>query len=458
MHIIILGAGQVGGTLAKNLAREENDITLVDLDENKLRSLQHRLDIQTIKGSGAHPNILIDAGIEQADMLIAVTNSDEINMIACQIAYSIFRTPTKIARVRSRNYYEYPDMFTKDHIPVDVCISPELLVTQHIEKLIEYPGTSQVLDFAEGSVLLVTISPQKKGLMVGKTLSELYEYLSEISAKVVAIFRDNKAIKLSNDSLIKHNDQVVFIASANAIRQVLIALGRYSHPNRRIMIAGGGHIGRRLARALESRYRIKVIERSQERASYIATLLDKTTILQGDIADRELLINENIEFVDFFCAVTNDDETNIMSCLQAKKLGARYAMALVNRSAYAELIEDSSIDHAISPQYITIGSILAKLRRGDMVKVHRLHSGKAEAIEVIAHGSQETSKVVGRAINQLNLPPSSSVIAVVRDKKVFLANQDLIIEEEDHVILLVLERRYMKQVEYLFQVKLGFFN
>jgi trk/ktr system potassium uptake protein len=458
MRIVILGAGQVGGSLAKNLAHEDNDITLVDLDEDKLRNLQHRLDIQTVIGNAAHPNILIQAGIEQADMLIAVTNTDEINMMGCQIAYSLFRTPTKIARVRSRNYYDYNDLFSNDHVPVDVCISPEYLVTQNIEKLIEYPGTSQVLDFASGNVLLVTIKPRPNGVMVGKTLKQLYEYLAELNANVVAIFRNLQGLELKDDTIIEKNDEVVFIASPSAIQQALIALGRYSHPNRRIMIAGGGRIGWRLAQTLEKNYRIKIIDHNHKQTTFLASHLKKATILQGDIADRELLINENIEFIDVFVAVTNDDEANIMSCLQAKKLGARHAMALVNRSAYVELIEDSSIDHAISPQHITIGSILAKLRRGDMVKVHRLKSSKAEAIEVIVHGDSSTSKVVGRNLHHLPLPPTTSIAAIVRGNKVFMATSDIIVEEEDHIILLVLERRYIKQVEHLFQVNLGFFS
>ena len=458
MRIVILGAGQVGGSLAKNLAHDDNDITLIDTDEDKLRNLQHRLDIQTVIGNAAHPNVLIQAGIEQADMLIAVTNIDEINMMGCQIAYSLFRTPTKIARVRSRNYYEYDSLFTNDHIPVDVCISPELLVTQHINKLIEYPGTSQVLDFASGQVLLVTIKILPDGHMVGKNLEQLHEQLVDINARVVAVFRNHKSIKFNTDARIEKDDEVVFIASVNAIHQALIALGRYSHPNRRIMIAGGGRIGRRLAQTLEQSYRIKIIDHNQKQTTHLASQLKKATILQGDIADRELLINENIEFIDVFVAVTNDDEANIMSCLQAKKLGARHVMALVNRSAYVELIEDSSIDYAISPQHITIGSILAKLRRGDMVKVHRLKSSKAEAIEVIVHGNQQTSKVVGSMLHQLQLPPETSIAAIVRDQQVYMATPDFVIEEEDHIILLVLKRRYIKQVEHLFQVNLGFFS
>ncbi|KTD15015.1 Trk system potassium transporter TrkA [Legionella israelensis] len=458
MHIVILGGGQVGGTLAQNLVNEDNDVTLIDLDEERLRELQHRLDIQTIQGSASHPDVLIQAGIEQADMLIAVTNSDEVNMIGCQIAYSLFRTPNKIARIRSKNYYQYPQLFTNDHIPVDVFISPEMLVTEHIENLIHYPGVSQLIDFAESKILLVTIKSAAKGIMTGKTIRELHELLANIDARIVAVFRNQIETLLEENSVIEKGDDVLLVVSSQAIQQVLIALGRYMHPNRRIIIAGGGHIGAHLAQTLEKNYKIKIIDHNPVCTSELAERLYKSTVLQGDIADRDLLLNENIEFTDVFCAVTNDDEANIMSCLQAKRLGARHTMALVNRKAYVELIEDSSIDHAISPQLITIGSILTKMRRGNMVKVHRLQNDEGEAIELIVHGDEVTSNVVGRRLDEISLPSSCSIAAILRDETVMMASNDLVLEAGDHVILVILKKRYVRQVESLFQVKLNFMS
>lgn len=455
MRIIILGAGQVGGTLARNLA-EDNDITLIDLIENRLLDLQHRLDIQTIIGSGSHPNILIEAGIQQADMLIAVTSSDEVNMMACQIAYSLFRTPSKIARIRSSDYYQYPDLFSNNHVPVDVCISPEKLITEHIVNLINYPGTSQVLDFSEGKVLLMTIKPQLGGVMIGRSIQELNQLISTVKAGVVALFRNKSSIPLADDYIISKGDDVSFITSAEAIRDVLIILGRNTEPNRRIIIAGGGHIGKNLAETLEPHYQIKIIDHNIQSATNLASLLQKSTVLQGDIADRDLLLNENIEFTDVFCAVTNDDEANIMSCLQAKRLGVRHAMALVNRDAYVDLIEDSPIDYAISPHLITIGSILTKLRRGNMVKVHRLQHDETEAIELILHGDKQTSRVIGRHLNDIELPPTCSIAAIVRNNIVHISDPELILESKDHVILLLLKKRYIRQVESLFQVNLTF--
>jgi len=266
------------------------------------------------------------------------------------------------------------------------------------------------------------------------------------------------AITLEPETIIAKGDDILFIASPQAIHQVLVALGRYTHPNRRIIIAGGGHIGSTLAQTLESRYRIKVIDHSLHRANYLSSRLHKATVLQGDIADRDLLINENIEFTDVFCAVTNDDEANIMSCLQAKRLGARHAMTIVNRNAYVDLIDDSTIDHAISPQLITIGSILTKLRRGNMVKVHRLQNDEAEAIELVINGDEQSSQVIGRRLDQIELPPSCFIAAIVRGQKVFIANKEFVLAAEDHVIMLLLKKRYVKQIESLFQVNLTYMD
>ncbi len=458
MKIIILGAGQVGETLAENLVREDNDITLVDIDEKRLNELQFKLDIQTIIGSAAQPEVLIKAGCENADMLIAVTNYDEVNMLACFICHNLFRTPTKVARIRSQDFLNYKELFAPEKLAIDGCISPEHLVTNHIKRLIEYPGTSQVVDFADGDLQLVVVKPQPGGVMIGKTIKQLYMHLSNIPMKIAAIFRDNKHIELSDQTEICLDDEILFLASPEAIQHTLIALGRFNYLNRRIIIAGGGHIGKRLTQALEQDYKVKIIEHGLARAEYLATQLKRATILHGDVADRELLLNENIEFTDVFVAVTNDDEANIMSCLQAKKLGVKHVMALINRKAYVELVEDSSIDFAISPHLTTISSILTKLRKGDMVSVHSLRSGNAEAIEVIVHGDNNTSKVVGLMISEIKLPPECSIAAVIRADQVLLNCQELCLQAEDHVILLVMNKRYIRHVEQLFQVRIAYFS
>jgi trk system potassium uptake protein TrkA len=458
MRIIILGAGQVGSTLASNLVNEDNDITVIDLNESRLQELQHKLDIQTVHGIASHPKTLLQAGIKQADMLIAVTNSDEVNMMACFIAYNLFQTPSKIARIRSENYYEYPNLFANDFIPIDVCISPEQLVTEHIINLIDYPGTTQILEFSDGKVLLMTIKINQQDEIHGKDISRINRLLDGLKANMVAVFRKKVFIPLTEECILLDSDVVSFIVSSDEIQATLIVLGCYVEPNKRIILAGGGNIGLRLAKELERNYQVKVIDHNRHSAEKLASELQKSTVLDGDIADKDLLLNENIEFTDVFCAVTNDDEANIMACLQAKKLGAKYTMALVNRDAYVDLIDDSSIDYAISPQFITIGSILTKLRRGNMIKVHRLQHDNAEAIELIINGCQNTSRVIGRLIKNISLPPSCIIMAVVRNTEVFVSFSDLILSEKDHIILLLLNRRYIRQVESLFQVNLSFMS
>ncbi|MBN2886641.1 MAG: Trk system potassium transporter TrkA [Chromatiaceae bacterium] len=456
MKIIILGAGQVGTSVAANLVSEANDITVVDHNADLLRELQDRFDLRTVHGHGAHPDVLVRAGAEDADMLIAVTNSDETNMVACQVAYTLFHTPTKIARVRAQSFLDQPRLFGSDALPIDVAISPEALVTDYIIRLIENPGTLQVLDFAGGRIRLVAVKAYYGGPLVGHELRTLHERMPHIETRVAAIYRQDRAIQPEGDTVIEPDDEVFFIAAPEHIRAVMGELRRLDKPYRRIIIAGGGNIGTRLARALERNFRVKIIERDLHNCKRIAEELEKTIVLQGDAADQELLLEENIESTDVFCAVTNDDEANILSAMLAKRLGARKVMALINRPSYVDLVQSGSIDIAISPQQATIGSLLKHVRRGDVVMVHALRRGAAEAIEAIAHGDQTSSKVVGRRIGELKLPKGANIGALVRGDKVHIAHHDTLIEAEDHVILFLQDKRRIPEVERLFQVGVTF--
>ncbi len=456
MKILILGAGQVGSSLAENLASEDNDITVVDVDGRGLAVLQDRLDIRTVRGKGSHPNVLLKAGCDDADMLIAVTNSDETNMIACQVAYTIFRTPTKIARVRSNQYLIHPELFTNDALPVDVLISPEQLVTDYIKRLIEYPGALQVLDFAGGQVQLVAVRAFKGGPLLGHELQEIRQHMPNIDTRVAAIYRKGRPLIPKGDTIIEENDEVFFIVDRRNTRKVMSELRRVDKPFKRIMIAGGGNIGQRLARTLEGRLHVKIIDHNPANARMLSEELEKTIVLLGDVSDEELLIEENIEGTDVFCALTNDDEANIMSALLAKRLGARKVMALINRAAYVDLVESGEIDIAISPQEATIGSLLAHVRRGDVEMVHSLRKGAAEAIEAIAHGDHKTSRVVGRAVAEIPLPPGTTIGAIVRNGEVIIVHHDTVIESDDHVILFLVDKRYIIDVERLFQVAVTF--
>jgi len=456
MKILILGAGQVGSSLAENLANEDNDITVVDLDGRKLAILQDRLDIRTVRGRGSHPEILNQAGCDDADMVIAVTNSDETNMIACQIAYTIFHTPMKIARVRSNQYLKNPQLFSNEALPVDVLISPEQLVTDYIKRLIAYPGALQVLDFAGGLVQLVAVRAFQGGPLLGHELQEIRHHMPAVDTRVAAIYRKGKPIIPMADTIIEEHDEVFFIVDRRYTKKVMSKLRRVDKPFKRIIIAGGGNIGKRLAEALEGRLHVKVIEQNQARARILSEDLEKTIVLLGDASDEELLIEEDIEGTDVFCALTNDDEANIMSALLAKRLGARKVMALINRAAYVDLVESGDIDIAISPQEATIGSLLAHVRRGDVEMVHSLRKGAAESIEAIAHGDKKTSKVVGRAIEEIPLPPGTNIGAIVRSGEVIIVHHDTVIESDDHVILFLINKRHISDVERLFQVAVTF--
>lgn len=457
MKIVILGAGQVGGTLAESLANEKMDITVVDSQGPRLRELQDKLDIGTVNGHAAHPDVLLSAGIEDADMLVAVTGSDEINMIACQIAHSIYRTPTKICRIRSSGYVSKKELFADDAIPIDVIIAPEDLVTEHIIGLLEYPGVLQVLNFAGGAAQLIAVRAQAGDKFIGETLYNIRKMTPKQDARVAAIFRGDRAIKPERNTEIEPLDEVFYIAAKENIRPVMRELGQLSRPYHRIMIAGGGNIGLRLAAAIEDQYSVKVIEQSAERAEALSEQLNKTIVLHGSASDAELLHSENIDHVDVFIALTNEDEANIMSSLLAKKLGARKVITLITNPAYVDLVQGADIDIAFAPQLITIGSLLTHVRRGDMAAVHSLRRGAAEALEIIAHGDNKNSKVVGRRVDELDLPDGVRIGAIVRGGKVQVAHRDVVINTDDHVVVFLSDKNQIPAVEALFQVGLGFF-
>jgi trk system potassium uptake protein TrkA len=457
VKIIILGAGQVGRTAAFHLSREEaNDVTVIDVNEEILRDLQDRLDIRTVNGNASSPRILEAAGIASTDILVALTNSDEVNMLACQVAWTLYRTPKKIARVRSADYTDRDKLFGENGVAVDVWISPEQLVTEHVARLIRYPGALQVLDFADGRVRLVGIRALKGGPLVGQALRTLREHIPTADARVAAIYRAGKSIKPEGETVIEDGDEVFFLAARDHIRVVMKEMRREEAPARRVVIAGGGNIGFRLASELEDKNQVKLIERDSKRARRVSEQLNRTIVLHGDAADEELLLEENIDSTDVFAALTNSEEANILSAMLAKRLGAHKVMALINKPSYAELIESGSIDVAISPQIITIGSLLAHVRRGDVVRVHSLRRGAAEALEVVVHGDADSSKVIGRRIEDITLPEGTTLGAVVRGDDVIIAHHDITVQPDDHLILFLTDRRHIDAVEKLFQGSASF--
>ncbi len=457
MKIVILGANKIGAALTENLVKEANDITLVDPDAELLRDLKDRLDIGTTVGQPSYPDVLRRAGTEDADMLIAVTDSDEVNLVACEVAYLLFRTPKKICRIRSNSYVNVDKLFGNEAFPVDVVISPEQIVSHYIKSLLAMPGALQVLDFAKGKIQLVAVRAELGGPLVGKEIRYLREHMPNIDTRVAAIFRQNRPILPQGDTVIEVDDEVFFIAARDHIRDVMSELRKVDKPYKRIMIAGGGNIGERLASAIEDKFSIKLIEINERRCEALAEKLNRATVLHGDASDQAMLLDEGIGETDVFLALTNNDEANIMSSMLAKRMGAGRVMTLITNPAYVDLVQGGEIDIAISPQQATIGSLLTHLRRGDVVNVHSLRRGAAEAMEAIAHGDKNTSKVVGRALEDIALPKDTTIGAILRKDKVLIAHDDLVVQTDDHVILFLVDKSRISEVERLFQVGFAFF-
>lgn len=457
MKIIILGAGQVGSNLAASLVSEANDITVVDLDAAKLAELQDRYDLRTVVGHGSHPSVLRAAGAQEADMLVAVTQSDETNMVACKLAATLFNVPTKIARIRAADYMKNPRLFQPENMAVDFTISPEQEITNYLRRLIDYPKALQVVDFADGRIRLVVVKARSGGPLVGHELQDLRRHLPELDARVAAIYRRDRAIVPEGRTVIEDGDEVFFVAATENIRAVMKEMHHSDQSVRRVMIAGGGNIGSRLAAALEDDYEVKLMDHNKQRAEVLAQRLRHTLVLVGDATDEELLLQENVDEMDVFCALTNDDEDNIMSCLLAKRMGVHKVIALINRPTYVDLLQGGEIDIALSPAQATIGPLLTHIRRGDVTVVHSLRRGAAEALEAVVHGDEKSSKLVGRRIEQVPLPEGASIGAILRGETVIIAHHDTLIRPEDHLIIFVPNKRQVPQVERLFQVNLRFF-
>jgi len=469
VKIVILGAGQVGSTVAESLVSEENDITVVDIEPTRLSKLQDRLDLRTITGNAAHPAVLELAGARDADLLFAVTQSDETNLVACKLAATLFNIPTKIARIRSADYLSHPEIFSSANFAVDHSICPEQILCDSIVKLLEFPESLQVLEFAGGKVSLVAVRAFHGGPLVGHEIQYLREHMPQVDTRVAAIFRHDSPIVPEGTTVIEAGDEVFFIAATGNIRNVLRELRRMDAPVRRVMIGGGGNIGRRLAKAIEDHYEVKIVEHSKAGAERLAAELNNTLVLAGDVTDEELLDTEHVGDMDVYCALTNDDETNIMSALLAKRGGARKVIALINRGSYVNLLQAGQIDIAISPAQSTIGTLLAHVRRGDCVAAHSLRRGAAEALELIAHGDRRSSRIIGRPIEQLELPKGVTIGAIARqrdragsttqdgDHEILIAHHDTVIEPGDHVIVFVVNKSLVPKVEKLFQVGIGFF-
>ena len=453
--IIVFGGGQVGSSVAKILSDDGNDITLVDVDKTVLENLKEQIDIKTIHGLASHPSIQRLADADNSDMVIAVTGNDEVNMAACHVAKNIFNVPKRIARLRANEYLNNEDGFQKTFFSINDVISPNILVTDYVKNIIDHPGAFQAFKFASGKVHVIAATVLSNGPLARKRLSEFREHLPNVDVKVVAIFREKKYLIPDDDTFIMPDDDVLFIATEENMR-FMSELRKITDEPHNVMIAGGGRVGSALAKKLEDTYNLKLIEKDRLVAKNISENLSSTVVLNNDIADETMLKNENINDVDYFCAVTSDDQANILSAKLAKDMGAGKTIAIVNKSSYRNLVS-KEIDVVVSPEDVTIGSLLASVRTSDIVSVNRIGDVDGEVMEIIAHGDKKTSNLVGNKISHLELPKSIIIGAVVRDNNVILANEDIEIQDEDHIIIFAFDKKELPTIEKLFQVNVGFF-
>ena len=455
MKIIILGAGQVGSTLASLLSQEDNDVTVVDLDDKALHHLEEEVDINTISGSCTFPSTLLSADIKSADMVAAVTGSDEINIVSCLISKILSSKVKTIARIRESSYLRHDTLKAIEEgvIPIDKVISPENLITEYIQALIDTPGSLQVLEFGDGILNLVGTKAVNGGPLIGHEISDLKKHMPNVDTRVAAIFRDGNSIIPQGNTVIEAEDEVFFIARRKDAKRVINAMRTKEDPYKFVIIAGGGKIGSSLAERIEGNHRVKVIENNNEKAKKISEKLTNSIVLEGNVSDKTLLHEESVEEADVFAAVTNDDEANVMSCMLAKEMGAHKVIALINNQAYVDLMQRKAIDIdvSIAPSQITIGEFLSELAGDDVVKVHSLRRGAAEAIETIVKASTNSKEdVVGKELGSIKLPVGATIGAILRKNKAKIAHDNVKLRENDHVILFLTDKKILPIIQEIF--------
>lgn len=458
MNIIVCGAGQVGASIARQLADEHHDVTVIDIEPELIKRLSNSLDVQGIVGHASHPDVLESAGAASADMLIAATYSDEVNMVACQVAHSLFNVPTKIARVRTQCYLmrDRQTLFGPDDLPVDLIISPEHEVAHAIRRRVDTPGAFEVVPFAEDRIYMMGISIGPDCPIIDTPLQQLTELFPDLNVRVVGMRRgDTTFVPTSEDQLLP-GDQVYVVTEKAMRNRVLAAYGHEETETRRIVIIGGGSVGLNLARELEasdSSFNVKIIEISEVRAQYIAEALKKCVVLHGDALDQDILREANVAMADTVIAVANDDEVNILSALLAKREGAQRIIVLVNNNVYGPLMPSLGVDVYIDPRATTVSTILRHVRRGRIRGLHSLSGAKAELIEAEA---LETLDILDTPLRDLKVPAGVRFGAIVRGADVIIPRGDTVIKAGDRVIIFALAET-IKKVEQMFSVQLGYF-
>ena len=449
MNILILGAGQVGSELTEILSEDGHSITLVDLDEEKLEKESEQHDIKIVSGNCCYPQTLEDANIQDTELAIAMTEWDEVNLVACQMIKHLNKKTRTMARIRAREYLKGKGnkIFENGEYSIDVLISPETLITEYISKLVQLPGALQVLDFGDGRASMVSVKAVENAPITGHKVSELREHIPNADARVAAIYREEEIIIPSGEDYIKDGDEVYFISARANIKKVMSEIRPADSKHKSIMIAGGGKIGRRLAKILEDKFSVvKIIEKSRKRGEYLSENLDHALVLNGDATDEDLLIEEGIEQIDMFCSVTDSDEANVMSSLLAKKLGAKKVLSLMNKQSFLDLIHQGEVDITVIPNEITIGVVLKNITKAKIERAHTFKKGKSEALELIA--SQEiTPKIIGKGVDDIKLPDGCTISAIIREKEVKIAHHDVKIHENDHLIIFLSDKKLFPALE-----------
>lgn len=458
MKVIICGAGQVGHNIARYLAQEDNEVTVIDQRPELSRKISDSLDVKAITGFASHPNVLAQAGASDADMLIAVTQADEVNMVACQVAHSLFDVTTKIARIRQQGYMDpkWANLYSRDQLPIDVVISPELEVARAVARRLRVPGTFDMISLVDDKVKVVGVRCGEDCPLVNTPLRQLTQLFPDLNVVIVGIIRDNVAIIPKADDHMLTGDEIYFIADSEHVARAMAAFGYEEAEARRMVIFGGGNIGLFLAQEIETNHpsvNLKIVEIDKSRAETVARTMKRSVVLQGNVLDTEILDEANVASSEAIIAVTNDDETNILSSLLAKRAGAQRAITLINSATYAPLTPSLGIDVVVSPRNITVSTILQHVRRGKIHSVHTIRDGFGEVIEAEA---METSSLVNVPLSEAELPDGVLVGSIVRDGEVISPRADTVVQVKDRVVLFVAAEA-VKQVEQMFAVRLEFF-
>ena len=458
MKVIICGGGQVGFHIARHLAAENNDVTVIDQSADLIRKVGDSLDVRAMVGQASLPDVLEKAGARDADMIIAVTYADEVNMVACQVAHSLFDVPTKIARVRAQSYLRpiWADMFSRAHMPIDVIISPELEVARAVGRRLEVPGASDMASFADDKVQVIGVRIDAECPIINTQLRQLTELFPGLSIRVLGIFRGGETITPTGDDQMVPGDEVYFAADRAHVKRALAAFGHEEREARRLIILGAGNIGLFLAKQFEEEHQgvsVKIIEANAARAEVVADELTHTVVLSGDALDSDILKEANAQAAETIIAVTNDDQVNILASLLAKRHGCQRAVTLINNAGYGPLVISLGVDVVVNPRAITVSTILQHIRRGRIRRVHSVMDGAAEIIEGEA---LETSTLVGTPLNEIRLPAGIIVGAILRDDAVIIPRGDTAVMAGDRVVVFAVAGM-VKKVEQMFSVRLEFF-